>query len=97
MQVARKIVVAGGKSKHEFLIAGEQYGRLSVTTLRRNEHQSTYRQCDYEKFFHTFLPFVCCFARTELLRRLSTTHRDSRPPSMRESDVADRAVAWLPR
>ena len=61
IQVRRIGRVAAWESKTESLSSGNQDGRLSVTTLRRNERQSAYRQYDQQKFFHSFLPFVSLF------------------------------------
>src|SRR5215468_4608414 len=37
-------------------------GNLSIRTLRRNESQSAYHQCNQEKLFHiVFSLLVCCF------------------------------------
>ncbi len=69
--IARRIgIIAARKSYADSPNAGNSGGDLSVRTLSGNKSQSAYRQCNYEKLFHSspllFVSvLVCCFARDE--------------------------------
>src|SRR6266576_5076342 len=62
IKVPRISVIAARKSKTQSFRSGNQDGGLSVGTLHRNKRPCAYRQCDYEKFLHSFCVSVCCFA-----------------------------------
>ena len=70
IKIPRVGMVTARESKTEsFNSASDE--RLCVRTVR-GESESTYRQCDQQKFFHELLSFVCCFsgmgARCEAFR-----------------------------
>jgi hypothetical protein len=54
IQVARRTVVAAREPKTDSLRSGNQYSRLSVTTVCRYKRQSNYSHCNQKKSLHAF-------------------------------------------